>query len=343
MTTPALTRRGITLVEVLVVLGVLLILAGLLLPAVQRARAAARRVQCSNQLRQMAQALQAYHDTWQTLPGVLYQRYDPTVRTLPANGYLLVSPQLSLLPYLGWDELYNAFNFTGYWDDPLAQLPRLADVLYASELNRTALQTPIDLFLCPSDRPLRLVAPGTNYFANAGSGPTLVYTPEESPEFGNGVFRFPVTLTFADFTDGQTSTAVFAERVRGGGLSREPRSLRGLLTYSGLTAPSADAQHGACRQLAASSRPSAWFTQVGAFWAVAAYRYTLYNHIQSPNGPVPDCANGTYAAMVTARSFHPRGVNVAFADGSVRFVPQTIELSIWRAMATPAGGELAQY
>lgn len=333
-------RRGMTLVELLVVLGTLLVLAGMLLPAVQRAREQARRMRCANRLGQLAKGLAAYHTTWGCLPGVVYDGTEG--QRLPASGYILASPQLAILPYVGYEAIYNAVNFSGYWADPLEDRFHVEQgLLYGRDINRTVLLQQVGLYLCPSD-PLagRGIGPGNSYFANAGYGPTLVYAPEEGSDWGNGVFRFPVVVSFRTFTDGLSHTAVFAERVNGSGANGTARPFRDMTDDVGPPVSDAEAMYRRCRRLAARPRAS-WFTAVGAFWAISAYRYTLYTHTQVPNGEVPDCASFTQA-MVTARSLHPRGVNVAFADGAVRFIGQDVDLWIWRAMATPSGGEFAE-
>ncbi len=333
-------RRAVTLLELLVVIGVVLVLAAMLLPALQRAREQARRMRCASQLGQLAKGLAAYHTVWGCLPGVVY---DGTVgQRLPAEGYILASPQLAVLPHVGYEDVYNAVNFSGYWADPLEDgFHAEPGLLYGRDINRTVLLLRLGLDLCPTDPVAgHGVGAGNSYFANAGYGPTLVHAPDEGPDWGNGVFRFPVVTSFRTFTDGLSHTAVFAERVNGSGASGTASPFRDMTDDVGPPVSDAEAMFRRCRRLAARPR-GRWFTAVGAFWAISAYRYTLYTHTQVPNGEVPDCASVTQA-MVTARSLHPGGVNVAFADGSVRFVGQDVDLWVWRAMATPSGGELTE-
>jgi prepilin-type processing-associated H-X9-DG protein len=83
----------------------------------------------------------------------------------------------------------------------------------------------------------------------------------------------------------------------------------------------------------------------GATWLVNGYRFTHYNHTLLPNSHVLDCTsepNMLYTAAVTARSWHPSGVHVAFADGHVRRIAETIDAKVWRAIATRQGGEILQ-
>jgi prepilin-type processing-associated H-X9-DG protein len=91
-----------------------------------------------------------------------------------------------------------------------------------------------------------------------------------------------------------------------------------------------------CRSLSSGS----WYGARGEKWIIGNYGNTLYNHYYCPNAADWDCMNITQQmGLTTARSFHPGGVGVLFGDGSVRFVEDSIDLTIWRGLATPAGGE----
>lgn len=160
-------RAGFTLIELLVTIGILSIVMALILPAVQSAREAARRVRCASNLRQIGLALQAYHATHNLFP---------TPWGMPNRGgegrSIVLLKQFSiftqLLPHLEESALYASINFdTGIDDFYLRPHVREAE---GTEPNRTAIATRLGLLICPSDGvPQEAQSGGTNYRANLGS------------------------------------------------------------------------------------------------------------------------------------------------------------------------------
>lgn len=296
------SRGGFTLVELLVVIAIIGILVALLLPAVQAAREAARRTQCTNNLKQIGLALQNYESSNQAFP--------PS-----RNPYPLVHSALArLLPFA---EQGNLHNLCDYSTPP------------TSPTNTVAAQTKVDLFVCPSD-PRQGKIPsmpefGSNYVANNGTG-TIGFGLIAS---GDGMFT-QTSLAFKDVLDGTSNTAAFSESILGSSQAStgpkpfDPR--REVLEVPGGNDPT---------PAACDAGAGVWSGRRGGKWIDGHYGNTLYNHYYVPNPPQWDCGNGSHnKALSTARSYHPGGVNVVFVDGSVRFAANTIALDVWRNIAT---------
>jgi prepilin-type N-terminal cleavage/methylation domain-containing protein len=184
-------RSGFTLIEVLVVVAIIGLLVALLLPAVQAAREAARRMQCSNNLKQIGLALHAYHDAIGSLPPG-YDFYD---------AWCEWSASAMLLPRLEQGALFNAINFNvaapGSPENPV---------------NSTAIAASVAVFVCPSDLD-RLTNPQghVNYCGNWGARPLRYKTVPDGP-FGGHPFQTASPLGFGDLTDGLSQTALYSEQ-----------------------------------------------------------------------------------------------------------------------------------
>jgi len=250
-----------------------------------------------------------YHDTNGSLP-------------VARNPFPLVHSALArLLPFAEQGNLQTLIDFT-------------VPVTHAN--NQAASQTPVKLFVCPSDgaggRVPGSVHAGTNYAASNGSG-TVGYGLIAS---GDGLFT-QTPLGFRDVTDGLSNTAAISESILGhGGISTGPTPTdyrRDMLLVPGGN----DTTPAACDAAAGT-----WSGQRGAKWIDGHYGNSLYNHYYTPNPQTWDCGNGSgNKGLSTARSRHPGGVNVLICDGSVRYVPDTIRLDTWRALATRGGGEVS--
>ena len=303
----AAARGAFTLVELLVVIAIIGILVALLLPAVQAAREAARRMSCTNNLRQIGLALHEYHDEWETFP--------------PArNPWPLVHSSLArILPFVEQLQVEGLVKY---------------DLPLSAPANVAASQTQLKLFICPSDGKTR-VAGGldgaTNYVANNGSG-TVSYGLIAA---GDGVFT-QESLGFRHLLDGSSSTAAFSESVVGSGQNLPAVSAMDKRRQRLLIAGGNDTTPADC-----NAASGAWSGQRGAKWIDGHYGNTLYNHYYRPNPPEWDCGNGSgNKALSTARSWHPGGVNVLLADGSVRLYSDQVELALWRALSTRDGGDI---
>jgi prepilin-type processing-associated H-X9-DG protein/prepilin-type N-terminal cleavage/methylation domain-containing protein len=307
------SRIGFTLVELLVVIAIVGTLLGLLLPAVQRVRAAAARAQCSNNLKQIGLALHNYHGTNNSLPpGYLASGPFSDGATDTAPGWAWGA---FLLPFLEADNLYQQLNF----NQPVSNSP--------------AIQTRLKMYLCPSDltpsgafpvpdgfgNTICLAAP-TSYAACVGgdeSGTT--------DETGLGIFYRNSATRLTDVTDGTSNTILIGERAWSNANGIWAGAISGGVIIRGKDNP--------CQPVV----PGAWYP---AATLVLAHAH-LNNAILDPDGS---------AGMDDFGSRHSGGSNVVFADGSVHFlrsVPRdnpdgsyTADGRIFQALGTRANGEV---
>jgi prepilin-type N-terminal cleavage/methylation domain-containing protein/prepilin-type processing-associated H-X9-DG protein len=335
-------NRGFTLIELLVVIGLLSLLAAFLLPAVQAAREAARRSRCMNNLHQLGLAIQGYENDNRCYPISctnvrIANPRNPDLALLEYHG--MFSIQVRLLPYLELRPVYDSVNFAAGTQpiDNFMIAPGPAWLSLAA-INTTAMTVRVDTFLCPSDSG-PFAATGNNYRGNVGLGP-YASAWAESRDSGNGFFLEIEVTRPSSVSDGLSHTAAFSERLRGSGNARRAVPERDFWALAA-DVDTADELLIGCR---VAARPGiATYPLAGNWWFWAGRERTLYTHTQQPNGRVPDCilphAFGP-PGMATARSWHLGGVNVLMGDGSVRYVQEGIDLSVWRGFGTRSGGEL---
>jgi prepilin-type N-terminal cleavage/methylation domain-containing protein/prepilin-type processing-associated H-X9-DG protein len=332
-------RSGFTLIELLVVIAIIGILIALLLPAVQAARESARRTQCNNNLKQLGIALQNYHDIYKKFPFGKGASYAGT------PVYARWSPHAMLLPELEQLALYNSINFSFPPETPgmaggIAFMPAVP-----SPLNSVACRTKVPGFLCPSDGNYD---PGdwpgqNNYAANQGTwlcdrGDIVPATATVSTnEVSHGLMYYLSKVNIASIRDGTSTTAAFSERVKGTGVP-DPKGDMFLLAFaSGGTLANLYTNCNALNPFTSTAITYRW----GWSWCMGENCCTSYNHGSTPNTnscavpPPGGAADMTDMPMqVTASSYHPGGVNVCMADGSVRFVSDQVSLFIWNALGT---------
>jgi prepilin-type N-terminal cleavage/methylation domain-containing protein/prepilin-type processing-associated H-X9-DG protein len=340
------SRHGFTLIELLVVISIIAVLIALLLPAVQSAREAARRIQCTNNLKQLGLGAHNYLSTNSALlPSVLMPSPIDSWGWGP-SGFL------SMLPFIEQTSLWNAYNVgavqpnaggTGFYD-----------------MNTTVFNTQVAGYLCPSDSPMRKVTMN-NYVGNAGgpfalgAGFTGTFIP--TGDWGGAQNYLTGTLKIAALTDGTSNTSLWSEVLTGHinpamvtSASSNPNDWKRVHFETGLnnmamTGDAAQAIVNACKALPPGT------VGVGGSrgdWFQAYPRYlnfSMYNHVTAPNSR--SCSNsptGTYGldpwGSAPPNSNHAGGVNMAMADGSVRFVKDTVNLQAWWALGTRAGGEV---
>lgn len=314
-------RTGFTLIELLVVIAIIGVLVALLLPAIQQAREAARRMQCTNNLKQIGVAMHAYHESAGMFPGACIVAWYGSPN---AGGQYTV--KTALLPFFERENVYDMINFSH------------ASTHYGGAINNLSVkQVRITSFLCPSDsaqgNPAR--AP-SNYVRNIGLFGNDSRGPWSRRGFSN--------LSVATISDGTATTAAFSEKALGpsyGGPSPTNIDYTGAASLAGLTyAQLITALDSACP--AGSAVYTKYATRGTESWLQNRTQANpFYDHGRSPNSPgcmsptAPNSANGT----TPATSYHAGGVNVLMFDGAVNFVGDSISAEIWRAAATTKEGE----
>jgi prepilin-type N-terminal cleavage/methylation domain-containing protein/prepilin-type processing-associated H-X9-DG protein len=337
------TRSAFTLIELLVVIAIIAILIGLLVPAVQKVREAASRLQCQNNLKQLGLALHDYHDANKRFPpgrvscgtaegaNLTTDKPDPLIRNI--HGLVL------LLPYIEQGPLYQRFNLKGACGNFLSTVvtgypitgKKLAlaspDAVASGNAALSAISLP--LLVCPSDSGTPTISPSSYYSPDLGA--TGIRAAKTSYDFichQQGVYEFNYwshasqsarymfgensTTRITDVTDGTTNTLAMGEQT--------------LETYNG----------------------------VSSAWAYTGWVSIGIDPVGNWNGTVPaqglniwqygtnpaTALFGRRASWYSAASCHTGGVNFLFADGSVHFISQSIDLVSLTNLSRMADGQV---
>ncbi|MFO0950566.1 MAG: DUF1559 domain-containing protein [Isosphaeraceae bacterium] len=315
------SRRAFTLIELLVVIAIIAVLIALLLPAVQSAREAANRIQCVNNLKQVALAIHSYHDQIGTFP-VTSVRDSGDTSCVGCGWGALYTWRVLILAHLEQSPLYNATNFS-YKYSPFGQ----GDVA-GVPVNTTVASALVKVYTCPSDARGALgasgygagrtgvIVPDSNYLANAGVKIVLGNTwgGNAGPSV-SGAFEGPMHdrsgLRIAEITDGLSNTLLVGEYGRG-----------------------KDAL-GSSNWFVGWSESVQRLSSVGINTVYKAPLPWADKVIQQVNPP-------TYGpqSVFGFGSYHPGGANFAFADGSVKFLKATTDTRVLSNLGTRAGGEV---
>jgi prepilin-type processing-associated H-X9-DG protein len=320
------------LIELLVVIAIIAVLIALLLPAVQSAREAARRVKCTNNLKQFGIALHHYHSGWNSFPvGFLYAYKDVLPNSSPLQYRWSVLAQMT--PHLEQANLFNALNF----DFPIAHKPTQAGALFWPyfEANTTVMAMQVSIFVCPSDgapAPAANTGP-TNYAFCSGDGSN-----GGDATGANGAFVLGTAESVANLTDGTSLTMAASEQLLGiAGPYSQPTPLPVPVPWRRAMAR---VVAGPLTDPTCAVAGNGWLLNRGSSWWDGNYQNALYNHYLPPNAGRPDCIVYHNPGWKAARSLHPSGVNALYCDGHVVFVKDTVNLGVWWAVSTRAGGEV---
>ncbi len=302
------SRVGFTLVELLVVIAIIGILVGLLLPAVQAAREASRRMQCSNNLKQIGLGLHNYHGSYNSLPFAWGGTRPPS----NSPGYSALS---QILPYIEQTALHEQIDFARPLTDAFNTAARLTEV---------------ETFRCPSDlvNPQPLTGGATNYMANVGNQHLW-----QDPLLQNGPFIRAKQLKFRDVLDGLSNTAAFAERMLTDG-SNGMISLDSDVFLGSGSPATPDETIQMCYATDVTTLSTQFPIFMGAPWMNGQH---VYLHVDVPNRR--SCGFYPTKATMPASSRHIGGAHMLRCDGSVQFITESVDLKLWRAVGSRASGE----
>lgn len=313
--------RGFTLVELLVVIAIIGVLVALLLPAVQAAREAARRTQCSNNLKQMGLAAQNFHDTFNKLPS--------SVRPAGLTPLPRIAGLTLLLPFIEQKNIYDKYDQTKNWFDA-ANLPVTSVTIPSFNCPSTAVDRK-RLDGAPEINPWAPIVAVTDYSPTIGVDQRLKTSLNIVDVADTGMLPKNGEPRFADVTDGLSNTIIYAESAGRPNIYR-----KGLKRYG--TPPTDRLNAGGW------SRPASDFSIDGSSLDGAtlpgpcAINCTNGEEI---GGSFPHAYYGTEGTS-EAFAFHPSGINTAFGDGSVRFIADNISMREFARLVTRAGGEVNQ-
>lgn len=352
-------RKGFTLVELLVVIAIIGILVGLLLPAVQAAREAARRMSCSNNMKQLGLAVHNYESTFRMAPRLATQGITTWGQDASWNGF---SPHCQILPYIEQANVYNQINFQDHLNDDsryphyayrpptwngagtkTTPRPGLAGALTCQQLGGTK----VPAFLCPSDPPYGDQAWTSNNNYGFSSGSCLGWNGAGGDR--NGFFQRQRNTGFNDVIDGLSNTIMIGEFVKGdasGSTFTRAGDFATVAMPSGFPFKNwTEAQLTQYGQLTASG--AGQNSEGGNFWFAPGHYNTAINTLAPPNwqfnsGSIDTgCmgCQGDHDGVFPTRSRHTGGAMHTMGDGSVQFISSSVSVLTYQALGSAKGGD----
>lgn len=322
------TQSGFTLVELLVVIAIIGVLVGLLLPAVQSAREAARRMDCSNRIRQLGLAMLNFESA--------YKKFPRNYKQVGGNAWEATSASVEILPHLEQTQLYMQFNLNAAnW----------------GWTYNTGMNTPLTSFKCPSARPGSIRGthphgwdgPGSNYAWSTGSSIETVWAYNRF----NGFMSYRFDRNLEDFLDGASNTIMAGEILSG---SRQTGS-EGWYPYdifyvgNGLFNAVVNKDYPTETELRnigmqAKTSPIGYKSNNGNMWAWYAAAHSTFNTSAPPNWQYPSaggdcCPGGAHDwgfGIIPPRSMHGGGVNIVLLDGSTQYVGSSIDVLVFQRL-----------
>ena len=342
-------KRAFTLVELLVVIAIIGILIALLLPAVQAAREAARRMQCTNHLKQFGLAIHNYHDSYNGLPRMEFRfggnanNWPETYNTTSANTDLSI--HVRILPYVEQGAFLDTFN---------NNVPVYSSLSGMTPEVREIVAVILPLLNCPSEseskNPVRptsgptgmpVPVAGTNYVFNNGTGIGTFYeiaavTPQD------GLFNRRTT-GFQQMSDGTSNTLAISETLLAfeSASATTNRKAWRRMAFTDQAGGSGDSGYENIDLLAAAENSPPTGGSRGFPWVSSRGTATGFSTYYTPNFGAP--GNWIRGANNSNYNFtssnHTGGVGACYGDGSVHFISDTISLDVWRALSTCGGAE----
>lgn len=359
------SKFGFTLVELLVVIAIIGILIALLLPAVQSAREAARRMQCNNNLKQFGLALHNYHSTFDCFPGIGNDGR-VTVDSLTNSAY---SVQARLLPYMEFASLHDLIDYSqalytggghsgssafGYHVHDAVQMHPSFMTCPSDPMSRQLIPGAFDRYTdaehsatetCPTAPGSYVLCSGNNVFRISA---TTEWNDQKTLKTG-GLFHYGSAYNIAAVTDGTSNTMAMSEAAISDGQSYSSMSIEDVQDkklYKHLVGVTFTLKDGSGNvwsdpdTLAANNTGNkSWASYRCSSWILGAPYCSIYGAFLPPNSKVPS-ANWMNHGIYGAYSYHSGGVNVLRVDGSVGFVSDTINYDVWKGAATIGGGEV---
>jgi prepilin-type N-terminal cleavage/methylation domain-containing protein/prepilin-type processing-associated H-X9-DG protein len=307
-------RRAFTLVELLVVIAIIAVLIGLLLPAVQKVREAANRIQCANNLKQLALAAHHYHDVRKHFPTGLHMGVN-----MGGGRYAGATTwMVELLLYLEQENLYKKWDYNDYRNNVAGGIDAMTAQI-------------IPIVRCPSD-PLNdrtyfnsVIPEARGYYglgSYGGNAGRRSYPPDQVTR--DGIFSLDSSVRLSEITDGSSNTFLFGERSH-----RDPEYDR--ITIGTIWYPLADRGEWASSVAAQLNG--------GPLFNLTLSSAVPINYQVPPSSTVGDLSTRN-DRLCAFGSLHPGGANFAFVDGSVYFLSDSIPLETLRALSTRAGREV---